>query len=69
MVSLTPTPCLVTAAGDGRELTANTIHRFDPTDMFRQMRPSDETMTTERMQCPMGYTAGGKANGSVRVGH
>lgn len=33
---------------------------FDPKDMFEQMRPSAETMSTMKMakvQCPMGYSA------------
>ncbi|KAG8160003.1 hypothetical protein KVR01_010640 [Diaporthe batatas] len=42
---------------------------FDPTDMFKQMRPSDETMTTRRMECPMGYTSDMKGMGSRGVGH
>lgn len=29
---------------------------FDPKDMFEQMKPSAETMTTTKMQCPLGYT-------------
>lgn len=30
---------------------------FDPKDMFEQMKPSKETMTTVKMQCPMGFSA------------
>ncbi|KAK7749853.1 hypothetical protein SLS53_000434 [Cytospora paraplurivora] len=30
---------------------------FDPMDFFNQMRPSEETMTTNHMQCPLGYKA------------
>lgn len=30
---------------------------FDPKDMFEQMKPSKETMTTVKMECPMGFSA------------
>lgn len=30
---------------------------FDPMDMFNQMKPSKNTMTTTHMECPLGYKA------------
>lgn len=30
---------------------------FDPKDMFEQMKPSKETMSISKMQCPLGYKA------------
>lgn len=30
---------------------------FDPKEMFEQMKPSKETMTMTKMQCPLGYRA------------